>query len=121
MTLFTEDFINDIHEQLFEAQYPLLSELPLYKIDFEQEILSIVRFYVLPVLCYHFMGQSEDYLHGTFTAHNLKKGEVMECESIPSPFALNIIVPLNQQGTDFQGGGFSFNRYILFQYSYRYS
>ena len=103
----------------------MVSVLPLWKIDFELEILSIINFYVSNVLCYHYMGHtgpsgnrgSANYIGGALLAQNLQKGEFLDFEPIYSMVDVNIIIPLNKQGIDFQGGGFSFLRYV-FSYIY---
>ena len=113
MTLFTENFVNDILKEISAAQNPSNSDVPLWKIDFEQNMLAILKFYITPVLCYHFMGYYKEYRGAASKAHNLQKGEILEFEPINSQIILNLIVPLNQQGKDFQGGGFSFIRYYF--------
>ena len=82
-------------------------------------MLSIINFYVSNVLCYHYLGHTgpsgtrggANYIGGALLAQNLQKGEFLDFEPIYSMVDVNIIIPLNKQGIDFQGGGFSFLRY----------
>ena len=82
-------------------------------------MLSIINFYVSKVLCYHYLGHTgpsgtrggANYMGGALLAQNLQKGEFLDFEPIFSMVDVNIIIPLNKQGIDFQGGGFSFLRY----------
>ena len=107
-------------KEISAVQNPLISTLPLWKIDFEIEMLSIINFYLSNVLCYHYLGYSgpsgtrgdASYIGGALLAQNLQKGEFLDFEPIYSMVDVNIIIPLNKQGIDFQGGGFSFLRYV---------
>ena len=90
-------------------------------------MLSIINFYVSNVLCYHYLGHTgpsgtrggANYMGGALLAQNLQKGEFLDFEPIFSMVDVNIIIPLNKQGIDFQGGGFSFLRYdFILSYVY---
>ena len=114
MSLFTDKFIDDIHKETSAVSRTIIKEMPLWKIDFELEMLSILNFYVTHVLCYHFIGHyPNDYRGGTFLLQNLQKGDILQLEPKYSHVDINIFIPLNQQGKDFQGGGFSFLRYVF--------
>ena len=90
-------------------------------------MLSIINFYVSNVLCYHYLGHTgpsgtrggANYMGGALLAQNLQKGEFLDFEPIYSMVDVNIIIPLNKQEIDFQGGGFSFLRYdFILSYVY---
>ena len=109
--LFTSRYIDDIYK---EAQITTNKTIPLWKIGLEDDMLAILNFYVNDLICMAvFDGHHKESSSGDFHIQHIKAGETIKLDPVHSSVEINVIVPLNQYGKDYEGGGIYFPRYNI--------
>ena len=82
--------------------------------DFYDDYFNIVRFYIYNRLCYVYLGEDYNrFLGATILAQNVKVDEEAKFFDplIYSHARATVLLPLNEQGTDYQGGGWNYFRH----------
>ena len=110
--IFTQRFISELSEEISKVANGEL-EMPIMKMNFEQDWSAIFNFFVYPILCTLFMGHTDPELHAmngeytiikqTSNSNNLKKTFTMDLGH-----EITAILNLSNH-SDFEGGGIEFH------------